>query len=172
MAGPGLATRDDLLHWPSVVAAGEFPRLLRRLIWETAPDAVRLGFPAGSGTSAGSWDGSVRTVVGTTYVPAGLSVWELSVQASGIGAKADGDYGKRVSTPDGSPVSEAVYVEAMLRPWLERQDWAAGPSAPSRMSEASSRIRSSRFQRRSPSAEIRCACRSLALSRSLRTVRA
>lgn len=126
MSGPALATRDDLLRWPSTVAAGEFPRLLRRLIWETVPDALRLGFPAGSGTSAGSWDGSVRTVVGTAYVPAGLSVWELSVQANGIGAKADGDYGKRTSTPDGSPVAEAVYVEAMLRPWTDRRDWAAG----------------------------------------------
>lgn len=126
MAGPGLATRDDLLNWPSIVAAGEFPRLIRRLIWETVPDVVRLGFPAGSGTSAGSWDGSVRTIAGNTYVPAGLSVWELSVQASGIAAKADGDYDKRTGTPDGSPISEAVYVEAMLRPWTDRRDWAKG----------------------------------------------
>ena len=98
MARPGLATRDDLLGWPSIVAAGEFPRLIRRLVWETAPDAVRLGFPAGSGTSAGDWDGSVRTVTGNGFVPAGQSVWELSVEKSGITAKADGDYEKRTST--------------------------------------------------------------------------
>ncbi|ACU72916.1 XRE family transcriptional regulator [Catenulispora acidiphila DSM 44928] len=126
MARPGLATRDDLLRWPSIVAAGEFPRLIRRLILETVPDAVRLGFPAGSGTSAGSWDGSVRAVAGNTFVPAGLSVWELSVGQSGIAAKADGDYEKRTSTPDGSPVSDAVYIEAMLRPWPDRRTWAAG----------------------------------------------
>jgi hypothetical protein len=126
MAWPGLATRDDLLGWPSIVAAGEFPRLVRRLIWETAPDAVRLGFPAGSGTSAGDWDGSVRTVTGNAFVPAGLSVWELSVEKSGITAKADGDYGKRATTPDGSPTSDAEYVEAILRPWPGRRAWAAG----------------------------------------------
>ena len=34
MAWPGLATRDDLLGWPSIVAAGEFPRLKWRLVWE------------------------------------------------------------------------------------------------------------------------------------------
>jgi hypothetical protein len=122
----GLATRDDLLGWPSIVAAGEFPRLIRRLIWETAPDAVRLGFPAGSGTSAGDWDGSVRTVTGNAFVPAGLSVWEVSVEKSGITAKADGDYGKRTSTPDGSPTSDAEYIEAILRPWPGRRTWAAG----------------------------------------------
>jgi hypothetical protein len=126
MAWPGLATRDDLLGWPSIVAAGEFPRLIRRLVWETAPDAVRLGFPAGSGTSAGDWDGSVRTVTGNAFVPAGLSVWELSVEKSGITSKADGDYGKRTSTPDGSPTSDAEYVEAILRPWPGRRAWAVG----------------------------------------------
>lgn len=108
------------------VAASEFPRLIRRLAWETAPDAVRLGFPAGSGTSAGDWDGSVRTVTGNAFVPAGLSVWELSVEKSGMTAKADDDYGKRTSTPDGSPTSDAEYVEAILAPWTGRRGWAAG----------------------------------------------
>src|ERR1700752_877347 len=105
MTRPGLAGRDDLLGWPSIVAAGEFPRLIRRLVWETVPDAVQLGFPAGSGTSAGDWDGSVRTVTGNAMVPAGLSVWELAVMTSGIEAKADGDYDKRTNPPDGSPTA-------------------------------------------------------------------
>lgn len=126
MTRPGLAGRDDLLGWPSIVAAGEFPRLIRRLVWETVPDAVQLGFPAGSGTSAGDWDGSVRTVTGNAMVPAGLSVWELSVMTSGIEAKADGDYDKRTSTPDGSPTAEAEYIEAILRPWRDRRKWATG----------------------------------------------
>ena len=97
--------------------AGQLPS---RLAWETTPDAVRLGFPAGSGTSAGDWDGSIRAITGNAFVPAGLSVWELSVQKSGIEAKADDDYGKRMSTPDGSPTAEAVYVEAILRPCWRR----------------------------------------------------
>jgi hypothetical protein len=126
MARLGLATRDELLGWPSVVSAGEFPRLIRRLVWETVPDAVRLGFPAGSGTSAGDWDGSVRTITGNGFVPAGLSVWELSVQKTGITAKADDDYEKRTSTPDGSPTKDAEYVEAILRPWTTRRTWATG----------------------------------------------
>jgi hypothetical protein len=126
MSRPGLAAGDDLLGWPSIVAAGEFPRLIRRLVWETAPDAVQLGFPAGSGTSAGDWDGSVRTVKGNAKVPAGLSVWELSVEKSGITAKANSDFDKRTSTPDGSPTSDAEYIEAILRPWPDRRTWAAG----------------------------------------------
>ena len=123
MTRPGLASRDDLLGWPSIVADAEFLRLIRRLVWETSPDAVRLGFPAGSGTSAGDWDGSVRTVRGNAFVPAGLSVWELSFEKSGITRKADGDYQKRTSTPDGSPTT---YIEAILCPWTKRRAWAAG----------------------------------------------
>lgn len=140
MSRPGFATRDDLLRWPSDVADGQLPRLIRRLAWETAPDAVRLGFPAGSGTSAGDWDGfartvSVRTAQGNAFVPDGLSVWELSVQKSGITAKADGDYEKRTSTPDGSPTTEAVYIEAILRPWGDRRAWAAGKASDGRWKE-------------------------------------
>ena len=53
-------------------------------------------------------------------------MWELSVEKSGITAKADGDYQKRTSTPDGSPTSDAEYIEAILRPWPGRRAWAAG----------------------------------------------
>jgi hypothetical protein len=65
-------------------------------------------------------------------VPAGLSVWELSVVTSGIEAKADGDYDKRTSTPDGSPTAEAEYIEAILRPWRDRRTWAAGKNGDQR----------------------------------------
>jgi hypothetical protein len=123
MARPGFATRDDLLTWADTVTSRtEFPRLIRRLVWETAPDAVRLGFPAGSGTSAGDWDGSVRTVKGNSFVPEGLSVWELSVEKN-IARKVEGDYSKRAGTPDGSPAVEAEYIEVILRPWTGRQNW-------------------------------------------------
>jgi hypothetical protein len=126
MARPGLADRDDLLRWAATVPArAEFPRLIRRLVLETAPEAVQLGFPAGTGVSAGGWDGSVRTITGNAFVPVGLSVWELSVN-EGVTGKADEDYGKRTGTPDGSPASDAVYVEAILRPWTARDTWAAG----------------------------------------------
>jgi len=108
MARAGLADRDDLLRWAATVPARtEFPRLIRRLVLETAPDAVQLGFPAGSGVSAGGWDGSVRTIMGNAFVPVGLSVWELSVM-EGV---------------TGSPASDAL-------------TWSGSPSRSSQMSPA------------------------------------
>ena len=128
-ARPGLATRDDLLNWANTVPSQtEFPRLVRRLVMETCPGITSLGFPAGSGAALGSWDGSVRTTGGNAFVPDGLSLWELSVKKS-ITKKADDDYAKRTTTPDGSPTSDCVYIEAILRPWAERNEWAVGKQA-------------------------------------------
>lgn len=79
--------------------------------------------PAGDGVAAGGWDGSVRTTKATPWVPEGLSVWELSVNAS-PSKKADEDYAKRAETPDGTPTDGCTYVEAILRPWTTRNAWA------------------------------------------------
>lgn len=94
MSKVGLADQQALLRWAdSIAARSELPRLIRRLILETAKGLVQLGFPAGEGVAAGSWDGSVRTTEATAFVPKGLSHWELSIEKS-VGKKADADYGK------------------------------------------------------------------------------
>ena len=124
MTRPGLADRQQLLQWADTLAArSELPRLVRKLILETGRGVVQLGFPAGEGVSAGSWDGTVRAGEATAFVPAGLSLWELSV-TKGVGTKADDDYAKRKTTPDGSPTADCTYVAAALRPWTKRAEWA------------------------------------------------
>jgi hypothetical protein len=135
MTQPGLVDRRGLLNWAdSIGARSELPRLIRRLILETGRGIVELGFAAGEGVSAGNWDGSVRASEDAPYVPAGLSLWELSVEKS-PGSKADQDYAKRISTPDGSPTTDAVYVAVSLRPWLKRGDWAREKAAEGRWKE-------------------------------------
>ncbi|MFG1625449.1 hypothetical protein [Kribbella sp. NPDC049227] len=121
--------RQKLKGWADqLVSKGEFPRLVRQLILETTPGIVSLGMPAGDGVAAGGWDGSVRAVNGNAWVPQGYSVWELSVDGS-PGVKADNDYEKRHSTPGGTPPRQTTYVEAILRPWTARDDWAATRTA-------------------------------------------
>src|SRR4051794_38838583 len=122
MERPGLADQRDLARWAdSVTSQSEFPRLIRRLILETGIGVVHLGVPAGEGVAVGDWDGTVRATVATAFVPAGLSLWELSVKKN-VGTKADSDYEKRASTPDGSPTTEATYVAAYLRRWAKRDE--------------------------------------------------
>ena len=70
MARPGFADRDDLTQWGRTQGApADLPRLVRRLILETAPDLVSLGFAAGVGVYGSSWDGTARTSASTVKVP-------------------------------------------------------------------------------------------------------
>lgn len=129
MSRPGFADRNKLRDWADTKQSqSDLPRLIRRLVLETTPGLVELGMPAGEGVAAGKWDGSVRTASSNAWVPDGLSVWELSVN-SGANAKAEEDYGKRDSTPDGSPLDECTYVQAILRVWTDRDDFAKTHSA-------------------------------------------
>jgi hypothetical protein len=121
---PGLANQQHLLQWAdSVAARSEFPRLIRRLILETGRGVTTLGFPAGEGVSGSGWDGTARSTEATAFISLGLSLWELSVEAS-VGRKADSDYAKRLATPDGSPTTEATYIAATLRRFGKRVEWA------------------------------------------------
>lgn len=117
--------RDDLKE-----AAGragfdtDFPLLVRRLIAETANGLTELDMPGGSGIAAGGFDGVVTADAKTPEVPAGRSVWELSVENKAQG-KADDDYGKRLEGPEGSPTSDCTYVEVILAPWTKSRTWSS-----------------------------------------------
>jgi hypothetical protein len=124
MSNPNLISRHDLLQWADTIRArSELPRLVRRLILESGRGVMHLGFPAGEGVAAGSWDGTLRTSEMAPYIPLGLSVWELSVEQS-PGTKADKDYNKRATAPDDLPTNKCTYVEVILRPWTKRATWA------------------------------------------------
>lgn len=87
--------------------------------------------PADEGVSSGDWDGTIRSRSATPWVPEGLSLWEASVNKS-PGAKANEDYGKRLETPDKSPTADCTYVQAILRPWTKRSQWASDRSGEGR----------------------------------------
>jgi len=116
--------RDDLRH-----AAGSagfdatFPILIRRLIAETGGGVTDIDMPGGSGTATGGFDGVVTATRQTTFVPEGTSVWEASVTV-GAQTKADTDYSKRHTGPDGMPTSEVTYVQVILAPWTKARTWA------------------------------------------------
>jgi hypothetical protein len=126
MAGWNTVTREDLLTWAnSDGAPGQLPELVRRLVHETAGDRVQaFDFPGGSGVTTGGFDGFVRASVGTPFVPAGPSVWELSVRKDAA-TKADQDIAKRNSVP-GSPIDQTTYIQVIARPWIKAAAWALG----------------------------------------------
>jgi hypothetical protein len=117
--------RDDLKGAASRAGFDtDFPLLIRRLIAETAVGLTDLDTPGGSGTAAGGFDGVVAANGRTIEVPAGTSVWELSVTDQAQG-KADEDYGKRLDGSDGLPTGDVAYVQAILAPWTKSRTWAS-----------------------------------------------
>ena len=117
--------RDDLKGAATRAAFDtELPLLVRRLIAETADGLTELDMPGGSGVAAGGFDGVVTADGNTPEVPAGQSVWELSVKQNAQG-KADEDYVKRLEGPEGSPASECTYVQVILAPWQKSRTWSS-----------------------------------------------
>lgn len=127
------ATREDLLRWADDEASpARLPELVRRLVLETADGVELIDFPGGSAVTTGGFDGHVRASGATAFVPAGSSVWELSIRKTRPTEKADEDYEKRLQTPDGSPMADATYMQVIARPWKNASAWATGRSAEKR----------------------------------------
>ncbi|MTE17457.1 hypothetical protein [Nocardia aurantiaca] len=99
------------------------PILVRRLIRETAGGFGTVNMPGESGTAAGGFDGVVTAGAGSEFVPAGTSVWELSVERN-VGSKADSDYAKRSTGPNGEDPQDITYVQVILRSWVKAGRWA------------------------------------------------
>lgn len=89
--------------------------------------------PGGSGTAVGGFDGVVKAGGQTVEVPAGTSVWELSVE-TGAGRKANQDYDKRLEGP-GEPTTDVTYVEVILAPWRDARKWATSRTSEGRWKE-------------------------------------
>lgn len=126
-------TREDLLRWADDEGSpARLPELVRRLVLETADGVELIDFPGGGAVTSGGFDGHVRASGATAFVPAGTSVWELSVRKTRPTEKADEDYEKRLQTPDGSPMSDATYMQLIARPWRDASAWATRRSAENR----------------------------------------
>lgn len=127
-------SRQELVQWADSGAGYDLPGLLRRLVIETGEGVELVHFPAGVGATSGDWDGVVRATVGTAFVPEGVSGWEISTEKNS-NKKAEEDYGKRLSAPDGSATADVTFVEVICRPWTKARAFAAQHTAEHRWKE-------------------------------------
>src|SRR4051794_36463025 len=107
---PHLADRADIELWADrMEARSEFPRVVRSLIQQTNDQVVELDMRGGEGVGVPGFDGRVRALRGSAFVPEGVSVWELGV-SSDPQAKANSDYRARTENPAGINPAETIYV--------------------------------------------------------------
>ena len=113
----------DLELWANYRdSQGRLPQLVRRLIDATVEQVEFIEFPAGEQVQRPGWDGITQTRTGTAFVPAGLSVWEMSVNRNPA-AKAEREFRKRTKDPRGVNTSQVSFVFATPRKWTNKHEW-------------------------------------------------
>ena len=123
-------TRDDLRRWAGSAGSAEaLPRLVRSLIAETEPSAEWIDMPAGTAVASSGWDGVVRCAHGNRFVPAGLSVWELSTKQNDSHGKAGRDYDKRAEKTPCAERTDMAYVAVVCAPWTKARHFEQARSS-------------------------------------------
>lgn len=100
---------------------GDFPILISKLVRAVCLPSVRVDFPSGSAVFVGGWDGIVRSEDDRSYVPKGISLWELGT--SNPGPKAESDYKKRTKDPKGCDPATSTLVIVTARFWEGKKAW-------------------------------------------------
>jgi hypothetical protein len=117
-----LVDRTEIEGWGQKFdAKGNFPKLIAKLIRETTPKSTFLQVPSGSAVTIGGWDGIVKCEEKTSYVPKGISLWEIGT--NGNKAKANIDYKKRTEDSLGFDKSEVTYIFITTNIWVDKNDW-------------------------------------------------
>lgn len=118
-----LIDRKDIERWANQFdSKGNFPILISRLVHASTPTNTYVDFPSGNAVFTGSWDGLVNCQRPEEFVPEGLSLWELGTEENPKG-KADKDYEKRTSDPDGYDCNACTFVFVTPRFWNKKDKW-------------------------------------------------
>jgi len=128
---PYLVDAEDLVKWVDRIESRyDLPDLIRRLVLATASPR-ELVFRAREGTGYSGWDGFVDAPAGTTYVPQGVSGWEMGVGVD-VAQKVADDYTKRSRNPRPCVKAETTFVFCTSRRWAGRDAWVAARRARTR----------------------------------------
>lgn len=121
---PIRANATDIDQWADRrEAQATLPRLIRRLILASVKRVERLHFRSDEGVQLAGWDGVTQVPAGSTYVPDGLSGWELSTRTD-VKGKADNDYETRSKDPLPLDAASASFVSVTARRWSNKEKWA------------------------------------------------
>lgn len=128
-----IAAQDLDERWAATPQAKVLlPEVLRRLVFATVPreHLQKINFPSGAETQRPDYDGTTVTSQGTTFVPEGVTFWELGTEERPQ-RKANEDYLNRIRIHDGliaagktDNIAESTYVAVTPRDWQKGSLWA------------------------------------------------
>lgn len=114
-----------------IASRGLLPELVRRLL-AASDRVVKWEMPAAESIHASGVDGRVLASSGDAWIPAGLSLWELST-AKDVRAKARADFVKRRDEAEADQAGSTTFVivtsrswpagQALAREWLAESRW-------------------------------------------------
>ena len=123
-------TAQDLVAWGATRdGQAHLSELVGRLILATVGPGAKLRFPAGDSVQFAGWDGVCTAAIGAGHVPTGVSVWEFTVQRTGIGGKASRDLGKRSKGPTGVDRADTTFLFVTLQRMPNKDVWTKGERA-------------------------------------------
>lgn len=105
----------------SLAAAGDLPRLVRKLVLSTGV-VQEVSVPAGESIRKPGWDGCLEANNGHAWVPGGSSFWEMSTEAK-VERKAQSDYAKRTAQVAEEDRRRSTFVFVTPRSWSKKADW-------------------------------------------------
>ena len=112
---------SEIQNWADKPEA-DLAELVRRLILATLPHPSALEIPSGSSIRMPGWDGLLDVSSGNTWTPDGQSAWEFSCE-KGVGHKANRDYTKRTTDPEGVDPAKTTFVFVTARKWKNKTTW-------------------------------------------------
>lgn len=119
---PHLADATDVERWADLRSAqADLPRLVRRLVRHENDQVQRVEMRGGEGVGIQGYDGVVEATRATSFVPDGLSVWEMGT-GKDPADKANRDYRNRTKNP-GVDMATTTFVFVTPRRWKEKKDW-------------------------------------------------
>ncbi len=123
MAKPWDVSSDDIVQWSHKFdAPSVLPDLIRRLLLATtALSSITMN--AHGGIWLGGPDGVVRSADDSPFCPAGVSIWELTVQGE-LGKLTD-DFKKRTTETGFTDLAQTTYVAVSARRISGKLRWEA-----------------------------------------------
>ena len=124
-AFPTIKARD-IARWgtTNINAQHLLPVLVRRLVRETGRGLQKLDFPGYDNAQRHGFDGQVLADTATPYVPAGRSIWEVSVEKK-LKTKAETDYNARLNSLPETDRAEITFVFVTTHNWNHKDAWTA-----------------------------------------------